>query len=100
VTETALGFRPYIMLVAAVLLYGLMFSFNKVAADAGITPFAYTFWQSCWLGFACSVIAPSGDRCRAQRWPTCGHMESSARLRSGCRSRFSRKRRATCRLAC
>jgi drug/metabolite transporter (DMT)-like permease len=50
VTETAFGFRPYIMLVAAALLYGLMFSFNKVAADAGITPFAYTFWQSLLAG--------------------------------------------------
>ena len=57
-TEPALGFRPYIVLVAAALLYGLMFSSKKVAVDAGITPFAYTFWQSLLAGFSCSVIAP------------------------------------------
>jgi drug/metabolite transporter (DMT)-like permease len=46
----------YAMLVAAALIYGAIFSVNKLAATSGVPPFAYSFWQSfgagvvLWLG--------------------------------------------------
>jgi drug/metabolite transporter (DMT)-like permease len=36
----------YVMLVAAALIYGAIFTVNKFAAIGGVPPLAYSFWQS------------------------------------------------------
>ena len=48
---------PYLMLVAAAVIYGSVFSLNKIAAEAGLPPIGYAFWQSILAGLALLVVA-------------------------------------------
>ena len=42
--------RAALMLVAAAVMYGAIFSCNKIAAEHGIPPTGYSFWQSLGAG--------------------------------------------------
>jgi drug/metabolite transporter (DMT)-like permease len=46
----------YMMLLAAAVSYGAMFSVNKIAAKAGVPPLAYSFWQSFGAGLVLWVV--------------------------------------------
>ena len=46
----------YMMLLAAAVIYGAMFSVNKIAAKAGVPPLAYSFWQSFGAGLVLWVV--------------------------------------------
>ena len=65
----------YAMLVAAALIYGAIFTVNKLAATAGVPPFAYSFWQSfgagvvLWLG-----LSLKGDRLGVTRQHLVGYI--------------------------
>ncbi|GJL90000.1 MAG: membrane protein [Minwuia thermotolerans] len=56
---------PIAMLVAAALVYGLVFPFNQLASEAGGTFFGHAFWQVFLAGIALFVIANlQGQRVR------------------------------------
>ena len=42
--------RVYVLLVAGAIIYGAVFTVNKMAAEAGVMPLAYGFWQSFGAG--------------------------------------------------
>lgn len=44
--EFSRSFAAYAMLVASAVIFGALFSVNKLAAIHGVPPIAYTFWQS------------------------------------------------------
>jgi len=44
------------MLVGAAVIYGAMFSVNKIAASGGAPPLAYAFWQSFGAGLALWIL--------------------------------------------
>lgn len=46
----------YLMLVGAAVIYGAMFSVNKIAASGGAPPLAYAFWQSFGAGLALWIL--------------------------------------------
>ena len=46
----------YLMLVAAAVIYGAMFSVNKMAAAGGAPPLAYAFWQSFGAGVVLWIV--------------------------------------------
>ena len=46
----------YLMLVAAAVIYGAMFSVNKMAATGGAPPLAYAFWQSFGAGVVLWIV--------------------------------------------
>jgi drug/metabolite transporter (DMT)-like permease len=50
--EETVHARPYIYLIVAALLFGALFPLNKMAAEAGVPPLAYAFWQSAGSGLA------------------------------------------------
>ncbi len=53
----------YVMLVAGAVVYGGIFSVNKLAAAAGVPPLAYGFWQSFGAGLVLSIVlALKGER--------------------------------------
>src|SRR5271167_4908531 len=53
----------YAMLVAGAVVYGGIFSVNKLAAAAGVPPLAYGFWQSFGAGLLLWIIlALKGER--------------------------------------
>lgn len=51
---------PLLMLVAAAVVYGAIFSFHKMAAEAGVPPIAYAFWQSLIAGLVLLVASAAG----------------------------------------
>ncbi len=51
------GSTRYFMLVAAAIIYGAIFVANKIAAEAGLPPIAYAFWQSFVAGIILLVIS-------------------------------------------
>lgn len=50
-------YRPHVMLIVAALVYGAFISVHKLAAEAGIAPIAYGFWQSLGAGLALLVLS-------------------------------------------
>jgi drug/metabolite transporter (DMT)-like permease len=48
--------RAYLLLVAGAIIYGAVFTVNKMAADAGVMPLAYGFWQSFAAGLALWIV--------------------------------------------
>ena len=44
------------MLLSAAVIYGAVFSVNKLAAKAGVPPLAYSFWQSLGAGLVLWVV--------------------------------------------
>jgi hypothetical protein len=54
---------PFVLMLVQATVFGSTFSINKLAATAGVPPFAYSFWQS--LGSAALltiVVHVRGDR--------------------------------------
>ncbi len=51
------------MLIVAAVLYGSLFSINKIAAEAGVPPIGYVFWQSLLAG----IVLLTADRLRGGR---------------------------------
>ena len=45
------------MLVASAIIYGALFSLNKIAADAGVPPIPYAFWQCIIAGMILWIIS-------------------------------------------
>ncbi len=56
------------MLLAAALVYGLVFPFNKLASDAGATFFGHAFWQMLIGGGALWVLALLRGNAVSFRW--------------------------------
>jgi len=50
-------YLPYVMLVAAAIIYGSLFSLNKIAAEASWPPVSYAFWTSLCAGIILYLIA-------------------------------------------
>ncbi|MDA1100469.1 MAG: DMT family transporter [Proteobacteria bacterium] len=50
-------FRPYVMLIGAAVIYGSLFSVNKIAAEANWPPVSYAFWTSLFAGLALWLLA-------------------------------------------
>ncbi len=48
--------RVYVLLVAGAIIYGAVFTVNKMAAEAGVMPLAYGFWQSFGAGLVLWII--------------------------------------------
>jgi drug/metabolite transporter (DMT)-like permease len=46
----------YVMLVGAAVIYGAMFTVNKLAATGGAPPLAYAFWQSFGAGLVLWIV--------------------------------------------
>ena len=46
----------YVMLIAAAVIYGAVFSVNKIAANGGAPPLAYAFWQSFGAGLLLWIV--------------------------------------------
>jgi drug/metabolite transporter (DMT)-like permease len=62
---------PVIYLVLAAVSFGATFSLNKLAAEAGMPPLAYAFWQSALAGGLLLIIAGArGHRVRCSRPPS------------------------------
>jgi drug/metabolite transporter (DMT)-like permease len=57
---------PFVMLIVAAALYGSLFSTNKIAAEAGVPPIGYAFWQSLLAG----LVLLAADRLRGGRLGT------------------------------
>jgi len=57
---------PFVMLIVAAVLYGSLFSINKIAAEAGVPPIGYVFWQSLFAG----IVLLAADRLRGGRLGT------------------------------
>lgn len=60
---------PIAMLVAAAIVYGLVFPFNKLAAGAGASYLGHAFWQTLVAGLALYVIALARGQTMSFRWP-------------------------------
>lgn len=48
---------PFVLLIAAAAIYGGIFSVNKIAAEAGLPPIGYAFWQSLGAGVVLLVVS-------------------------------------------
>ncbi|MGD0188532.1 MAG: DMT family transporter [Roseiarcus sp.] len=58
----------YAMLVAAAVIYGAIFTVNKLAAAGGVPPLAYSFWQSFGAGLVLwLVLTFNGERIGVSR---------------------------------
>jgi drug/metabolite transporter (DMT)-like permease len=65
----------YVMLVAAALIYGAIFSVNKLAATGGVPPLAYSFWQSFGAGLVLwLVLTLNGERLGVTRQHLVGYI--------------------------
>jgi drug/metabolite transporter (DMT)-like permease len=51
------GARPLLLLVASAVIYGALFSLNKIAADAGVPPIPYVFWQCVIAGIVLWIVS-------------------------------------------
>jgi drug/metabolite transporter (DMT)-like permease len=51
------------MMIGLAIVYGGTFTMNRLAADAGVPPVAYTFWQALFAAVALLIVVyASGDR--------------------------------------
>ncbi len=67
--------RAYVMLAAAALIYGAVFTVNRFAADAGVPPLAYSFWQSFGAGVVLwGVLTLNHERLALSRQHLTGYM--------------------------
>ncbi|WP_416899130.1 MAG: DMT family transporter [Minwuia sp.] len=66
--EKTLGVTPISMLIAAALIYGLVFPFNALATEAGATFFGHAFWQVFTGGVALFAVALARGRTVSFRW--------------------------------
>jgi drug/metabolite transporter (DMT)-like permease len=65
----------YLMLVGAAVIYGAMFSVNKLAATGGAPPLAYAFWQSFGAGLALWIVLTlRGERLSVSRQALTGYI--------------------------
>ncbi len=65
----------YIMLAAAALIYGAIFTVNKLAATGGVPPLAYSFWQSFGAGLVLwLVLTLNGERLGVTRQHLVGYI--------------------------
>jgi drug/metabolite transporter (DMT)-like permease len=65
----------YVMLIAAALIYGAIFSVNKLAATGGVPPLAYSFWQSLGAGLVLwLVLTLKGERLGVTRQHLVGYI--------------------------
>jgi drug/metabolite transporter (DMT)-like permease len=65
----------YVMLIAAALIYGAIFSVNKLAATGGVPPLAYSFWQSLGAGRVLwLVLTLKGERLGVSRQHLVGYI--------------------------
>ena len=60
---------PTAMLFACGITWGLSFSFNKIAATAGIPTVAYVFWQSVGAGLILLVVSVASANRVQLSWP-------------------------------
>lgn len=60
---------PIAMLVAAAVVYGLVFSFNKLAAGAGASFLGHAFWQTLIAGLALYAVSLARRQTVSFRWP-------------------------------
>jgi drug/metabolite transporter (DMT)-like permease len=51
------GLPPAVLLILCAVSYGGLFSLNRIAADAGLSPIAYAFWQSAIPGVVLWVVS-------------------------------------------
>jgi drug/metabolite transporter (DMT)-like permease len=73
----------YMMLLGAAVIYGAMFSVNKIAAKAGVPALAYSFWQSFAAGLVLWVVLTlRGERLGVSRRHLTGYFVIGA-LASG-----------------
>jgi drug/metabolite transporter (DMT)-like permease len=64
----------YMMLLGAAVIYGAMFSVNKIAAKAGVPALAYSFWQSLGAGLVLwLVLTLRGERLGVTRRHLAGY---------------------------
>jgi drug/metabolite transporter (DMT)-like permease len=65
----------YVMLAAAALIYGGVFTVNKLAATGGVPPLAYSFWQSLGAGLVLWVVLTlNGERLGVTRQHLVGYI--------------------------
>lgn len=65
----------YAMLVGAAIIYGGIFTVNKLAASAGVPPLAYSFWQSIGAGAVLwLVLTLNGERLGMTRQHLVGYI--------------------------
>ena len=58
----------YVMLVGAAVIFGAVFSVNKIAANGGAPPLAYAFWQSFGAGLLLWIVLTlRGERLSVSR---------------------------------
>ena len=68
-TQTVGRYVPHIMLVSAAVIYGSLFSLNKIVAESGLPPIGYAFWQSLCAGTALWIIAVMRGSLPGWSWP-------------------------------
>ena len=74
ITRPAISPSTYAMLAAAV-IYGAIFTVNKLAATGGVPPFAYSFWQSFGAGMVLwLVLTLNGERLGVTRQHLIGYI--------------------------
>ncbi len=74
-TQPAKPASAYVMLAAAALIYGAIFSVNKLAATGGVPPLAYSFWQSFGAGLVLwLVLTLNGERLGVTRQHVVGYI--------------------------
>ena len=65
----------YLMLLAAAIIYGAMFSVNKIAATGAAPPLAYAFWQSLGAGVVLWIVLTlRGERLGVSRQALTGYI--------------------------
>ena len=65
----------YVMLAAAAIIYGAVFTVNKLAAAGGVPPLAYSFWQSFGAGLILwLVLTLNGERLGLSRQHLVGYV--------------------------
>lgn len=65
----------YAMLVGAAIIYGAVFTVNKLAASGGVPPLAYAFWQSIGAGVVLWLILTlNGERMGITRQHLVGYI--------------------------
>ena len=60
---------PYVMLITAAIIYGSLFSLNKIAAEASWPPVSYAFWTSLVAGAILYLIALLRKEPPQWSWP-------------------------------
>jgi drug/metabolite transporter (DMT)-like permease len=75
VTQSARPTSAYVMLAAAAVIYGAVFTVNKLAATGGVPPLAYSFWQSFGAGLVLwLVLTLNGERLGVTRAHVVGYI--------------------------